>query len=319
MDRVTIVTITYNSACFVRQAIESVLSQSFSEFEYIICDDCSTDNTWEIIQQYQDPRIKAYRNEKNIGEYPNRNKTLNIANGNYIIWIDGDDILYPHGLEFMVKMLDAFPESAMALVNEYRPDIIYPYELSSKEIYKYDFFGKSVTHYGLPYTLFRTEVLKEYGGFPEKYIAGDTFVKRMISQKYKSVLISDGVSWWRQPSGQASAKLRKDMVGDIENLFISKCLLSQKDCPLTKKEKELAYSNIYGSFIRNIIRRYLFKLKFSFALKLFNKSGLKLNELKYVFKKQYINFTNNASNNSPLSIDIKMNPFTKKQNAYRKN
>lgn len=309
--KVTVVTITYNSSKFVKQAIESVLAQSYTNFEYLISDDCSTDNTWKIIQEYKDNRIRAWKNEKNIGEYPNRNKTLFEAQGEYIIWIDGDDILYPHGLEFMVKMLDAFPESAIALVNEYRPDIIYPVELSPQEIYRYDFFGKSVTHYGLPYSLFKTKILKKINGFSENYIAGDTYIKKLISQKYKSVLISDGVSWWRQPIGQASSKLKINMTGDIENLKMSCSLLNNKDCPLDDNEKRIATSNLYGSFIRKLIRVYFLKFKLFMGFKIWKESKIKFKHLIYIFRRQKLDYSNKASFDKPLSEDFKNNPYSK--------
>ena len=72
----TVATITYNSSKWVRDAIESILNSTFSDFELLISDDCSSDNTWEIIQTYQDPRITAWRNEQNLGEYANRNKFI---------------------------------------------------------------------------------------------------------------------------------------------------------------------------------------------------------------------------------------------------
>src|ERR1039458_6787046 len=96
--KVTVAMVTFNSAKYVAQAIESILAQDFSSFELLICDDCSTDQTWAIIQGYVDTRIRAIRNDKNIGEYANRNQALFRAEGKYLIFIDGDDYLYPHCL-----------------------------------------------------------------------------------------------------------------------------------------------------------------------------------------------------------------------------
>ena len=75
---ITVITVTYNSAKFVKQTIESVLAQSYKNLEYIIIDDCSTDNTWQLIQQYKDSRIIAFKNETNLREYSNRNKAIEI-------------------------------------------------------------------------------------------------------------------------------------------------------------------------------------------------------------------------------------------------
>src|SRR5438046_2702713 len=109
---VTVAMVTHNSEKYVAEAIESVLAQDFRNFELLICDDCSTDRTWELIKRYSDRRIRAIRNETNLGEYPNRNKALYLARGRYFMFIDGDDYIYPHGLGFMVKMIDRFPKAA---------------------------------------------------------------------------------------------------------------------------------------------------------------------------------------------------------------
>jgi len=83
---------TYNRAHFITQAIDSVLSQTFTDWELIILDDCSTDNTKEIIQKYlTDPRIKYIENEINLGITKNRNKALSLSHGEYIAVLDSDD------------------------------------------------------------------------------------------------------------------------------------------------------------------------------------------------------------------------------------
>src|SRR5258706_6333730 len=98
---VTVAMVTYNSARYLTEAIESVLAQEFEDFELLICDDCSRDDTWQIASRYDDPRIRAVRNEFNMGEYQNRNQALRLARGKYVMFLDGDDFLYPHGLGFM--------------------------------------------------------------------------------------------------------------------------------------------------------------------------------------------------------------------------
>lgn len=313
--KVSIVTITYNSSRFVRQAIESVLAQSFTDFEYLISDDCSTDNTWEIIQEYKDSRIRAWRNETNLGEYPNRNKTLNEAKGEYIIWIDGDDIFYPHGLEFMVRMLDAFPKSAMACARPYWPNMVYPYELTPEQTFRFDFLGSPVTINGFPDTLFKSEILRQSGGLPVNYISGDTFIKRKIAMYHPILLISNGVSWWRMPEGQASAKVRGTVVGLQENLKLSEYFLSHLDCPLSEMEKNTAFVNIYGGYFRTVIRNQLFKFRLVSFIKNWNfsKIGLII-KLKYTFIRINTSYKENSSADNPKILDFKLNPYHSKKN-----
>src|SRR5689334_22638231 len=87
---VTIAMVTYNSGRFVREAIESALAQDCDDFELLVCDDFSTDGTWEIVKGFSDRRIRALRNDTNLGEYLNRNKALGLARGKYLMYLDGD-------------------------------------------------------------------------------------------------------------------------------------------------------------------------------------------------------------------------------------
>lgn len=90
--KITIQICTYNRAHFIKQAIDSALSQTFKDFEILIMDDKSTDNTAEIIQPYlNDSRIKYIQNEKNLGITKNRNKALSLSQGEYIAVLDSDD------------------------------------------------------------------------------------------------------------------------------------------------------------------------------------------------------------------------------------
>jgi glycosyltransferase involved in cell wall biosynthesis len=106
----------FNGAGFIREAIDSVLSQTCSDFEVIIVDNCSTDNTVEIIQEYTDSRIKLFRNEANLGMIPNWNKTLEYATGIYIKILPADDLLYPDCLTLQTNILNSDKEKKIALV-----------------------------------------------------------------------------------------------------------------------------------------------------------------------------------------------------------
>jgi glycosyltransferase involved in cell wall biosynthesis len=313
MPKVTIATITYNSEKFVAQAIESVLAQSFIDFEYLISDDCSTDGTWDIIQTYKDSRIRAWRNTPNLGEYPNRNKTLYEAKGKYIIWIDGDDIFYPHGLAFMVKMLEAFPDAAMACARPYWPNMVYPYELTPEETFKFDYLGSPVTINGFPDTLIKTEILKRHGGLPEDYISGDTFIKKKIAMYHKILLISNGVSWWRMPEGQASSKIRGTIIGAKESYRINHYFLNHKDVPLHQNNLKTAKANINSGFLRYILRTFLLRGKFvafvrnwsSVSLPIFKKINYLMTPLKVTYK-------GGATASKPLMLEISLNPYSDK-------
>jgi glycosyltransferase involved in cell wall biosynthesis len=88
---ITIIMPTYNGAKWIKTAIDSVLTQSFREYEFIIINDCSKDNTEDIVLGYKDPRIKYFKNEKNMGVQKTRNIALSKVQGEYVSEIDQDD------------------------------------------------------------------------------------------------------------------------------------------------------------------------------------------------------------------------------------
>ncbi len=96
----------YNGEKYLRETIESILNQTYKDFEFIIIDDGSTDNSVKIIESYNDSRIKLYKNEKNMGISDSTNKGIELAKGEYIALTDHDDIYYNTRLEKQVKYLD---------------------------------------------------------------------------------------------------------------------------------------------------------------------------------------------------------------------
>ena len=239
----TVITVTYNSAAYVRFAIESVLAQSLQDFELIIGDDASTDDTWGIINSYHDPRIRAYRNEKNLREYPNRNKAIRMARGKYLIFIDGDDVMYPHGLEFMVKMMQAFPDAAMAIMRPFHPKLIYPVRISSREVFVAEYFHQSLVDIAFTNTLFRTSAIREAGSLPETVITGDTYIRLKVAERYPALLINDNITWWRETPQQATRKHGNSVAGVVQKLSYRRDFL-KATTHLSTEEKEKANLNI---------------------------------------------------------------------------
>lgn len=107
MPNVSIIMPNYNGQDFVTKAIESVLAQTYTDWELVICDDCSTDNSLQIIEPYtqRDSRIKLIKNEVNRGVADTRNKAIELASGDYIAFLDSDDSWYPQKLELQMKEL----------------------------------------------------------------------------------------------------------------------------------------------------------------------------------------------------------------------
>lgn len=309
MSKVSVITITFNSANFVRLAIESVLSQSYTDFEYIICDDCSTDKTWQIIQEYKDERIKSFRNDENIGEYPNRNKTLSFANGKFVIWIDGDDVFYPNGLEYMVKMLEAFPESSMACARLYWPNMIYPYEATPVETARFDYLASPITVNGFPDTLFKTDILRKFGGFPINFISGDTFIKRKIALNTNILLISQAVSWWRRRENQASSKLNS-MHGVVNTYIASRELLKEAKKLLSDKEFEVAKKKLKKAFVKTLVKTFLKEKRIFEFLRTLKKNNISLFEFLSFLKKDIPSEFEKRINEKFYILPFNKNPYS---------
>lgn len=98
-ETVSIIMPSYNTARFITETVESVLAQSYTDWELIIVDDCSTDNTDEVAAGFTDPRIRYLKNEKNSGAAVSRNRALREAKGRYIAFLDSDDVWLPEKLE----------------------------------------------------------------------------------------------------------------------------------------------------------------------------------------------------------------------------
>lgn len=109
MPRVSVLIPTYNRAKYIRDAIDSVLRQTFTDFEVIVVDDGSTDNTREIVTGYTDPRVK-YIYQENSGVSTARNNGIKISNAEYIAFLDSDDMYLEDMLEKSVRILDEHPE-----------------------------------------------------------------------------------------------------------------------------------------------------------------------------------------------------------------
>ena len=95
---------------YLREAIESILNQTYTDFEFLIIDDCPNDTRENIIKSYKDSRIKYFKNEKNLGISKTRNKLIDLANGEYLAVFDHDDISLPTRFQEEVKYLDEHPD-----------------------------------------------------------------------------------------------------------------------------------------------------------------------------------------------------------------
>jgi len=121
---ISVILPVYNGERYLRAAIESVLSQSHSDFELLVCDDMSSDGSWKLLQQFQDTRMRIIRHERNLGLFPTLNDLIGMAKGRFIrLWAQ-DDIMKSQCLATELEFHRRHPEVAMSycavdIIDEY--------------------------------------------------------------------------------------------------------------------------------------------------------------------------------------------------------
>lgn len=104
-ELVSVIMPSYNTAQYIEESIKSVCAQTYTNWELIIVDDCSTDNTDEIVASIKDERIRYLKNEKNCGAAVSRNRALREAKGKWIAFLDSDDLWEPNKLELQINFM----------------------------------------------------------------------------------------------------------------------------------------------------------------------------------------------------------------------
>lgn len=147
--KVSIITPLYNSSRFVLEAIESAINQTYQDWEMIIVDDCSTDNSVEIVKQYQkiDKRIKLFKLSDNSGAAIARNIAIKESSGRLIAFLDSDDIWLPNKLEehvfFMLKNEASFSHTSYGFIDEEGKRINKTYHVGKNPVGYYDLLKRA--------------------------------------------------------------------------------------------------------------------------------------------------------------------------------
>lgn len=160
--KITVLMAVYNGEKYLDEAIKSILNQTFTDFEFLIINDASTDNSYKIIQSYTDPHINFINNENNLGLSGSLNRGLDIAKGQYIARMDQDDISLPERLEKQVRFMEENPEigicgSWVKFFGEM--DFIAKYVEYHKELISNMFISSPFAH---PSVIFRKELFNKF-------------------------------------------------------------------------------------------------------------------------------------------------------------
>jgi glycosyltransferase involved in cell wall biosynthesis len=207
--KVSILMVTYNSSLFIEQAIKSVLTNKYPNYELIISDDCSTDGTWQKINEFNGPNIFKYQNKINLGEYKNRNEVLKKATGKYCVYVDGDDFLLRDGLFNAVKNMEEFNECKVGIVRPENPKYIAPIQMNPDLTLRFEFFSGGILDSALCNNIYLTEFLKS-NPFLTQYKNGDSYSRIMFSDNSPILILYHAISIWRRSNNQASERIKMD-------------------------------------------------------------------------------------------------------------
>ncbi|MCX5706400.1 MAG: glycosyltransferase family 2 protein [Candidatus Omnitrophica bacterium] len=282
---VSVLMTAYNREKYIAEAIESVLFQNYSNFELIIVDDFSKDNTVKIAKKYEakDQRIKVYVNEHNLGQFPNRDKVASYAKGKYLKYLDSDDIMYPHCLEVMVSAMEKFPQAGVGFEDRFNQDDKSPFPIliRSQEAYKIHFLEGGLFFVGPSAQIILKKVFDEIDGFGKNtYFNSDTEFLLRIALKYPVVKFQPALIWWRRHEGQEYNKDKHEYWVSLEryhNFIIS--TLNSSSCLLNESERSFAIRSRRKLQTRHLIKLAIFKGKFVMASKIFISCGLNVLDL----------------------------------------
>ncbi len=279
----------FNRQQYIEEAIESVLLQTYSNWELIIVDDCSTDNTVAIARSFEikDSRIKVFINEKNLGDYLNRNKAASFAKGEFLKYLDADDIMYSSCLESMLSCMQQFPEAAYGLIAsnklkllDHSPSIYKP-----KQAYATYFFKDPILIIGPTGSIIRTKYFNEINGFSGTPYIGDTELWLKLSMNWPMVVMPPDLIWWRTHDEQQSkyeskyghaTKMRYDMIINS---------LSNVNCPIKGDWANIAIRNHKSIRVRQLLFKTFKNLNFLELLKKINEFNFKFMDILLALKK----------------------------------
>lgn len=222
--KVSIIMCSYNVEAFVQRAIESIIAQSYQNWELIISDDASKDNTLRLITPYlNDKRIKLFAHPKNNGYVKNKNLAFTYATGNLLTQLDADDTCPKDRLEKQVNVFAQNPEALICGTSFRQIDLddnILPISISAGENRLIEHFDEEYPFW-FPGLMFKPSLINEFGLFSE-YFSGiygdDNYWTIKVNKKYPIYFIKDELYYYRiNPNSLTNVQdnPRKMIVSDI--------------------------------------------------------------------------------------------------------
>lgn len=248
---VSILMTAYNRQKYISEAIKSVVDSTYSNWELIIVDDFSKDFTVEIAKEYEkkDSRITVFVNEKNMGDYPNRNKAASYAKGIYLMYVDSDDTILKDGIEKCIDLMEQYPQSGFGIsYGILKPN--QPKILSSKEAIQNHFFIKPFLMVGPGGTIQRKEFFEQINQYPVKYGPANDMYHHLKAACFSPVVLLhfDFVDY-RRHDGQEINNKYSYLYNNYNYL---RDVLDELPLPITSSEKKWVSKKNKRRFVMNI-------------------------------------------------------------------
>ena len=281
----SVVMCNYNHGHYIQEALQAILSQSFSPVELIVIDDGSTDNSVQIIESIaeKNPTVKLYRNVKNEGVWYSCNKATKIAKGEYIYWASADDRVCPGFFEKSVKILNQNPQAGLSsallkIIGEDGTDIMWAKSpvISTTECFlSADQVRKTLLQYGFWLTgqtvICRRDYVvkdKDTDVFdPELYQFADHLVDMILLTKHGACFIPEILATWRTYI---------DNSGYADTHFVAKD--TKTNSALDKMVQIMNSKENALLFPRDFVEQYKCKIMYSVQSMRFNKIHNEIND-----------------------------------------
>jgi glycosyltransferase involved in cell wall biosynthesis len=248
---ISVIIPTYNSAQYIREAIDSVLCQTYTDYEIIVIDDGSTDDTRRIIKD-EYPGVRYYRvQHKGVGSA--RNYGISMAQGEYIAFLDADDKWLPEKLEKQFNAFNEYPEVGMVFTENrffWKAQIVDRGINKRKKLMSGDILANIFmnSYVGTPTVMVRKSVLDDVGWFEEQLVVGeDLNMWIRIAAKYRIELIDEPLVLCRVAEGSLCSSLANVIEGNKKNIELMRTKYPDIYRRLGQKVINKKYSYIYFS------------------------------------------------------------------------
>ncbi len=276
---VSVLMTAYNREKYIAEAIESVLASTYQNWELIIVDDGSRDKTVLIARDFEqkDERIKVYINEKNLGDYPNRNKAASYAKGKYLKYLDSDDTIYADGLEYCVTEMEKYPNASIGLVTFNKNAAGLVVAIQGKQVIENHFFKEPSLGIGPTGSIIKRDCFELNNGFDTRFkVASDNYFNIQMAMLGDVVFMPYQYFYYREHEGQ---EINNPTGYLVYNYLYSKELFKNNNLPLTPKQVSFLEKKLQKRHSVNLVKFLLQSKDIKAVTSVMQSTGYSLSDL----------------------------------------